>query len=260
MKLSPCILKTLVMYSVLVVCAALLYHELSTITVFAFLSRVLLSVFKLFVFLLLDFCCFSSHLLIFWVRVVADDDPCIEWASPKTEMLVDYLTYQQHWEPSYIRQRMLPMLSTIYLRDMASSPTNDLLYGHYEFHSIQRVKIRLGLQFYVVKWKKAVNALSDAMSAIPEEPDILQGSEEPDESNDLLEEPDVPVVCINDGCCFLSTDEDMELVRNAFPEKVDQFLKEKVSNSLSLSLSHKRKGKQDFCYSHNNCVKWATRN
>lgn len=156
-----------------------------------------------------------------------DDDPCIEWASPKTEMLVDFLIYQQHWEPSYIRQRMLPMLSTIYLRDMASSPTNDLLYGHYEFHSIQRVKIRLGLPFYVVRWKKAVNVLSDAISAIPEELDILQESEEPDESNDLLEEPDVPVVCVNDGCCFLSTDEDMELVRNAFPEKVEQFLKEK---------------------------------
>ncbi|KAL2505539.1 Flap endonuclease GEN-like 1 [Abeliophyllum distichum] len=156
-----------------------------------------------------------------------DDDPCMEWASPNNEMLVDYLTYQQHWEPSYIRQRMLPMLSTIYLRDMASTPTNDLLYGQYEFHSIQRVKIRFGHQFYVIKWKKAVNALSDPMYAIPQEPDILQISREPDESIDLLEEPNVPLVCINDGCCFLSTDEDMELVRNAFPEKVEQFLKEK---------------------------------
>ncbi|KAI3444622.1 hypothetical protein Pfo_001287 [Paulownia fortunei] len=156
-----------------------------------------------------------------------DDEPYIGWASPRTEMLVDYLAYQQHWEPSYIRQRLLPMLSTIYLRDMASSPTDDLLYGQYEFHSIQRVKIRYGHEFYVVNWKKAATVLDDAVYTIPEESDMQQESVELDESLDLVEETGVPYIHIDDGCCFLSSDEDMELVRNAFPEKASQFLKEK---------------------------------
>ncbi|KAK6162445.1 hypothetical protein DH2020_002286 [Rehmannia glutinosa] len=157
-----------------------------------------------------------------------DDEPCIGWSSPRTEMLVDYLAYQQHWEPSYIRQRLLPMLSTIYLRDMASSSTNGLLYGQYEFHSIQRVKIRIGHKFYVVNWKKAAATVSsDAVYTIPEESDMQQESAELDESLEMVEEIDVPYIRIEDGCCFLSTDEDMELVRKAFPEKTSQFLKEK---------------------------------
>lgn len=176
---------------------------------------------------------------------MADDEPYIGWAGPDTEMLVDYLAYQQHWEPSYIRQRLLPMLSTIYLRDMASSPTHNLLYGQYEFHSIQRVKIRYGHEFYVVNWKKAATCLSDAIYPIPEESDLQQESVELDESLDSIEETDVPYIHHKDGCCFLSTDEDMELVQKAFPEKTSQFLKEKVRN-LSLSMSLTKKETEDI--------------
>lgn len=143
-------------------------------------------------------------------------------------MLVDYLTYQQNWEPSYIRQRLLPMLSTIYLRDMASSPSDNLFHEQYEFHGIQRVKIRYGHQFYVVNWKKATPSTSTAVYNVPEESDTHQDSRELDESNDMLEDPDVPRFHIDDGCHFLSTDEDMELVRKAFPDKVGEFLKQKV--------------------------------
>nr|POF08927.1 flap endonuclease gen-like 1 [Quercus suber] len=48
--------------------------------------------------------------------------PCISWGSPNTEMLVDFLAFHQHWEPSYIRRMMLPMLSTVFLREMAINP------------------------------------------------------------------------------------------------------------------------------------------
>lgn len=143
-------------------------------------------------------------------------------------MLVDYLAYQQNWESSYVRQRLLPMLSTIYLRDMASNPTKDLLYGQYEFHGIQRIKMRYGHRFYVVNWKKAAPVLTDVVCEIPEESGMNQGSEELDESIDLLEEADAPYIRIDGGCWFLSTDEDIELVQKAFPEKASQFLKEKV--------------------------------
>lgn len=156
-----------------------------------------------------------------------DDGYHISWANPNTEMLIDYLAYSQHWEPSYIRQRMLPLLSTIFLREMASGSQNNLLCEQYEFHSIHRVKVRFGHQLYVVKWKKAAKTVADATFTATEESNAQQELEEADETTDLLDEPDIPQIQIDDGCCYLLTDEDMDLVQNAFPEKVNEFLKEK---------------------------------
>ncbi|CBI38844.3 flap endonuclease GEN-like 1 [Vitis vinifera] len=156
------------------------------------------------------------------------DGPHISWESPKTEVLVDFLAYHQHWEPSYIRQRMLPMLSTIFFREKALNPTNTLLYGQYEFDSIQRVKVRFGHQFFVVKWKKAVHAMASVAYTIPGDSDIEQEKlTEVDESIDLLDECNVPQIHVDDGCWFLLTDENMDLVRAAFPEEVNRFLLEK---------------------------------
>ncbi|KAL8062585.1 hypothetical protein ABFX02_02G157600 [Erythranthe guttata] len=171
-----------------------------------------------------------------------DDEMHIRWESPRTEMLVDYLTYQQNWEPFYIRQRLLPMLSTIYLRDMPSDKTdNDLLYGQYEFHSIQRVKVRYGHESYVVNWTKASAVSSGAECAVPEEFIAREDCVELDESVDLIEvESEVPYVHIDEGSCFLSTDEDIELVKKAFPEKASQFIKGKELKEMK---SRKKKSK-----------------
>lgn len=144
-------------------------------------------------------------------------------------MLVDFLAFHQLWEPSYTRQMMLPMMSTIFLREMAINPVKTLLYGQYEFDSVLRVKIRYGHQFYVVKWKKDVTALGSVSRTIPsEESDMQHDAIELDESLDLLEESDGLKVHVDEGCCYLLTDENMDLVRAAFPEKVDRFLHEKV--------------------------------
>lgn len=158
----------------------------------------------------------------------AKDGPCIAWGSPKTEMLVDFLAFHQLWKPSYCRQMMLPMLSTIFLREMAINPVKTLLYGQYEFDSVLRVKIRYGHHFYVVKWKRAVSALSSVMHTTPsEESDIQQDVIELDESLSSLEDSNGAEVHADEGCSYLLTDENMELVRAAFPEKVDQFLRDK---------------------------------
>ncbi|RAL48956.1 hypothetical protein DM860_001276 [Cuscuta australis] len=274
----------------------------------------------------------------------------ISWTNPKTDMLVDYLAFHQQWDPSYTRKRMLPMLSTLFLRDVAASnPENLLLYGQYEFDHIKRVKTRYGHQFYVVYWKKkqthAIFADTDgtAISKMPnmqqenmksnvfeyltEDPDrmeihfkktgradeVIDLTEEPDgtelnikkteiadelidytedhgkaihttaddthtvtfkkpdwtpetsrrgdEENyltndefelhdeagrdeviiDLTEElDDGPEIHKEDGCCYLSTDEDIELVRKAFPEKVNQFLKQK--ELIEAKSARKRRG------------------
>ena len=154
-------------------------------------------------------------------------------------MLVDFIAFHQPWEPSYIRQMMLPMLSTIFLRQMAKNPVKTLLYGQYEFDSILRVKTRYGHQFYVVKWKKAAPALGSVMHTIPsEESDTEQYVEGVDDSLDLWEESDGPKIHVDEGSCYLLTDENMDIVRAAFPEEVNRFLHEKVCYLLFIYLLH----------------------
>lgn len=164
----------------------------------------------------------------------ANDGPCISWESPKTEMLVDFLAFHQHWEPSYIRQRMLPILSTLFLRDMAKNPVNNLLYGQYEFDSIDRLKIRNGHKFYVVKWKRAAPSMNSVAFTTPQEELVMLQDAviEVDEPISGLDESDVPKIHNSDGGYFLLTDENMELVQAAFPEEVDRFLQEKELKEL----------------------------
>ncbi|OVA16161.1 XPG/Rad2 endonuclease [Macleaya cordata] len=158
------------------------------------------------------------------------------WEKPKIDTLIDFLGYHQQWDPSYIRQRLLPMLSTIFLREMASNPTEGLLlHEQYEFHSIQRVKIRYGHPCYLVNWKKIAPVGNANYTIRTEECDIQQeGILEVSESIDLLDDPDVPEIRVDDGCWFLLTDENMELVQAAFPEEVNRFLQEKEKKESKL--------------------------
>ncbi|XP_024031840.1 flap endonuclease GEN-like 1 [Morus notabilis] len=157
-----------------------------------------------------------------------NDGPCISWRSPKIELLVDFLAFHQRWEPSYIRQRMLPMLSTIFLREMAAHQIKSLLYGQYDFDSIDRVKVRHGHTFYVIKWSKATPKSGGVSNATCSEvSDMQQDVVDSDESVDLLDEMDAPMIHIKDGCQFILTDENVELVHAAFPRELDRFLREK---------------------------------
>ncbi|KAM0878936.1 hypothetical protein ACQ4PT_034574 [Festuca glaucescens] len=178
--------------------------------------------------------------------------PLFVWNEPNVEALVDMLKYTQSWEPSYIRQHMLPMLSTIYLREMASSPCKSLLLcDQYEFHSIQRIKIRYGHPYYLVKWKRATRGMlsggvSDKKPELDGESeaevivlDDDDGEEEATvncESADSLDEPELPQVLRDDNGTFLLTDEDIQLVDAAFPNEARRFqaqqrLKEEKSRS-----------------------------
>ncbi|GMH17244.1 hypothetical protein Nepgr_019085 [Nepenthes gracilis] len=153
----------------------------------------------------------------------------ISWKNPETDMLVDFLVYHQLWEPSYIRLRMLPMMSTIFLKEMAANRTEALLYGQYEFDSIQRLKIRYGHRFYVVRWKKSSCMTGNINHSISSKDSLTQPDEimQVDESVSILDELDIPQVHVDDGCSFLLTDENTVIVRDAFPEKVNSFLQKK---------------------------------
>ncbi|CAI8613083.1 unnamed protein product [Vicia faba] len=151
------------------------------------------------------------------------DGPKISWERPKIELLIDFLNFHQNWDPSYIRRIMFPMMSTIFLREMATTTTTDsLLFGQFEFNSVKRVKTRYGYQIYVVKWKRAMgNIASKTLSS-------QSGTQEDaidvdDDTVDLLDDCDSPEICEEDGCSFLLTDENMDLVGAAYPEEVRRF-------------------------------------
>ncbi|KAK7256739.1 hypothetical protein RIF29_30197 [Crotalaria pallida] len=156
-------------------------------------------------------------------QLSANDGPHIIWERPNIEMLIEFLKFHQHWDPSYVRRMMFPMLSTMFLRDMVSATVESLLFGQYEFDSLQRVKIRYGYQFYVIKWKRAAGNTAYTRS---NESGIQQDVIELDESVDLLDDCDGPEIHVDDGCSFLLTDENMDLVGAAFPEEVKTFWQE----------------------------------
>ncbi|KAF5187830.1 flap endonuclease GEN-like [Thalictrum thalictroides] len=164
------------------------------------------------------------------------------WAKPKVEALVEFLGYHQHWDPSYIQQRLLPLLSTHFLRDVVSNPIEDLLvHKQYEFHSIKRVKITYGRPCYLVTWRKAAPCIGNAKDNIRTELSDVQNEDSPGvvEVVDLLDEPDVPQILVDDGCSYLLTEENMELVQAAFPEKVERFLQEKVVYHIFIIVFYK---------------------
>ncbi|ERN19384.1 flap endonuclease GEN-like 1 [Amborella trichopoda] len=160
------------------------------------------------------------------------DGSTLSWKAPETELLVDFLEYHQHWSPSLIRQGMLPLLSTIFLREMASRHTEGLLLcDKYEFHSIQREKARYGHPFYVVKWKRAGSFPINLEDFGPKNARIVHEQDENIDGGDLIDllddNPDDHQIITFNGCEFLSTDEDVGLVQAAFPEIVEIFLKGK---------------------------------
>lgn len=111
---------------------------------------------------------------------------------------------------------------------MATTPTDSLLFGQFEFASLKRVKTRYGYQFYVVKWKRAMGNIASKTPANKSgmQEDVIEL--DVDETVDLLDDCDFPQICEEDGCSFLFTDENMDLVGAAYPEEVKRFRQEQV--------------------------------
>ncbi|KAK8935001.1 Flap endonuclease GEN-like 1 [Platanthera zijinensis] len=177
--------------------------------------------------------------------LVLVDSPSFRWQKPSVENLVDFLTFHQHWKPCYIRQRIIPMLSTIFLREMALTPDGGaFLYDQYEFHAVERTKIRYGRPYYSVKWKKATHSSDVARTTSKEELESEQTSSQiAEESMDPIDDPDVPALLFVDGCSFLITEEITELVQSAFPKAVEKFLQEKHSKETKWSSRKSDKSK-----------------
>lgn len=158
-----------------------------------------------------------------------EDGSSMSWGTPDTEMLVDCLVFNLHWDPCYVRKMLLPMLSTIYLREKARSSNtgNPLLCDQYEFHSIKCMKTRYGHKSFVIRWRKP----RSTSGLTPEKPIVVWEDEEEvveeEECVGLLDGLNEPQVQDDNGECFLLTDECVGLVQSAFPEETEHFLQEK---------------------------------
>ncbi|XP_078446083.1 5'-3' exonuclease family protein [Wolffia australiana] len=152
----------------------------------------------------------------------------LQWREPKMEDLADFMSYYLNWNPSYTRQRVLPMLTTIFLRQAADHPGREsLLCSQYKFHSIQRKKTRFSHPFYVVKWKRLPPSLTSPSVELPGGQPVDFPSSETDESTGISEEEEPPSILLDGGSWFLVTDENVQLVKAAFPGEVSRFLEDK---------------------------------
>ncbi|CAE5956246.1 unnamed protein product [Arabidopsis arenosa] len=168
--------------------------------------------------------------------LTTEDGSSMSWGTPDTGMLVDLMVFKLHWDPSYVRKMLLPMLSTIYLREKARNNTgNALLCDQYEFHSIKCIKTRYGHQSFVIRWRKpiSISGYSHSQSE-PEESIVVLEEElvEEEESVDPLDGLNEPQVQNDNGDCFLLTDECIGLVESAFPDETEHFLHEKKLREL----------------------------
>ncbi|CAH8336746.1 unnamed protein product [Eruca vesicaria subsp. sativa] len=153
----------------------------------------------------------------------------MSWGTPDTEMLVDCMVFNLHWDPSYVRKMLLPMLSTIYLRERARNSNNTgnpLLCDQYEFHSIKCMKTRYGHKSFVMRWRKPIptTGLTPEKPIVVCEDEVVEEKECVDDPLDGLNEPQVQD---ENGECFLLTDECLGLVQSAFPEETEHFLQAK---------------------------------
>lgn len=147
-------------------------------------------------------------------------------------MLIDYIGYKLNWEPSFTRQKLFPLLSTIFLRNKAKNQETGLLHGQYEFDFIQRTKTRLGHMLYVVTWTKHGQIVNTHIPTTPLEDSQAQEYDDDDDDDDIDESVNNVCVDIDNECVM--TDENMHLVMAAYPQKVNQFIQQKVRIFLFL--------------------------
>ncbi|CAH2039356.1 unnamed protein product [Thlaspi arvense] len=158
-----------------------------------------------------------------------EDGSSMSWGTPDSEMLVDFMVFKLHWDPAYVRKMLLPMLSTIYLRERAGNNTgNPLLNDQYEFHSIKCIKTRYGHQSFVVRWRKPISTSGVTPGEAEGSIDVWEEEVvEDEECVDPLDGLNEPQVLHDNSESFLLTDECIGLVQSAFPVETEPFLREK---------------------------------
>eukprot|EP01018_Ginkgo_biloba_P016842 Gb_24330 [translate_table: standard] len=176
----------------------------------------------------------------------------LSWCTPQMELLEDFLVNHLYWDRPYIRQKILPLSSALFLREMASSKAgldtlqkNWLLCNRYALHSIQRVKVHYSQSFYVIKWKHIISESMDddwlglkAKVFHQQKRKILKGCNFQGGFDEDVNSMEIETV---NGRLFITTDEDMELIRSACPELVEKFQQEQAVKERHKEVSKRKK-------------------
>lgn len=158
-----------------------------------------------------------------------DLKPSLAWKSPRIESLEEFLGDHLLWDKAYVRRKLLPLLSfyclkdTVAIRNLGSSGRMaPSINGMYVPHSIQRVKILFSKPLYRLRWR-AADTQEDWLCL-----KSLSSSQEKKVDDDL----DMMVSELQtenlDNHLLFTTDEDMMLVKEAYPDLVSRFEQEQV--------------------------------
>eukprot|EP00249_Psilotum_nudum_P036985 c920_g1_i1 orf=520-2589(-) len=151
--------------------------------------------------------------------------------APQMEALEIFLGEHLHWDFIYVRQKVLPLLSQIWLQERANMKKaksemlpcyRGLLNGLYFPDSIERTKIFYSRPLYRLRWKQTAHVDEDwlGLSLNQSKDQRIDGGGGLDD----LEERRIGLASeFVDSCMHFTTDEDMTLVKDACPELVEIF-------------------------------------
>jgi hypothetical protein len=180
----------------------------------------------------------------------------LKWRMPNMDSLEDFLQMHLHWDTEFVRQHILPLLSTICLKGLASRnqhepsmwnvyPFEDSILGRFVPHSIERIKVNHFKEFYMLRWQQLVSLEGNEIWLSPQK-DPKATTEQTTSTSPLGDSPmdgdhfgnddhsnlDSHSLRTNGAPnlekCTFTTIEDMKLVELACPELVEAFEQEQV--------------------------------
>ncbi|MCO5559023.1 hypothetical protein L7F22_012615 [Adiantum nelumboides] len=156
-----------------------------------------------------------------------DRRPSLAWKSPRVEALEEFLKEHLRWDKVYVRQKLLPLLSFYCLKDTAAmrsvaSPSflAPSIQGIYVPHSIQRIKILFAKPLYRLRWTRS-KAASNQEDWLGLYMSLSLHDKMADDDLDIMKS-DLQKENLDNNLLF-TTDEDMTLVKEAYPELVVRF-------------------------------------
>ncbi|KAI5079793.1 hypothetical protein GOP47_0005272 [Adiantum capillus-veneris] len=178
-----------------------------------------------------------------------DRRPSLAWKSPCVEALEEFLDEHLRWDKAYVRQKLLPLLSYYCLKDTAAmrrlaSPSfiAPSIQGIYVPHSIQRIKIHFSKPLYRLRWTTST-AARDHEDWLGLSMPLSNYEKKADDELDIMGS-DLQTENLDNNLVF-TTDEDMTLVKEAYPELVVQFEQQQALRKSKKKGKSKKKNVAD---------------
>lgn len=171
--------------------------------------------------------------------------------TPNLEGLEKFLALHLYWEPYYVHQRVLPLLSHTCLKVMALregseqrpsavESAEEMINGLFTPHSIQRIKVDHFKPYYMLRWQCLAGHPSDDewLGLGRKNSQSFKRHESEQEQVGLDDDANACTINVETGDlgsqCVFTTNENMELVKEACPKLVEAFLQDQVRKKLNV--------------------------